>query len=322
MPYRRPGTRRQVRLATPLACLRWHKTTHFLSNYSHWIPQVKAYDFYIEGIIPGEQSESVSRAKTMKIPQQSYKLYYGGKALLKEQVTYQITNSKVENMSSEVFYREMTGIPFQKTVYHYDNKAYSLSPTRIETIDSSNDTCMAVYTRVADMAANINPVLDKMKEKNILNPIVKQAEMKNGQLVKEDIFTYQMECKDTLCFIGASEKRTYVPDEQITYPYHSAGNSLPTLHDSVQAFDIDLGALENVSSITVDSDYGIDYMALLPADVEMEAKSYNFDGTAHAKFDQTGALEIYEYDAVGRVVKVTDANGNVIKENQYDIVEQ
>ena len=62
------------------------------------------------------------------------------------------------------------------------------------------------------------------------------------------------------------------------------------------------------------------YVALLPADVSFEAISYNLDGSVFCKFDQNGCVELNEYDAAGRLIRVVDERGNVVRDYQYNVV--
>lgn len=90
---------------------------------------------------------------------------------------------------------------------------------------------------------------------------------------------------------------------------------------SVQSFEIDLSPYENVTSVTVSKPYeNVQYVALLPADVSFEAISYNLDGSVFCKFDQNGRAELNEYDAAGRLIRVVDERGNVVRDYQYNVV--
>ena len=128
--------------------------------------------------------------------------------------------------------------------------------------------------------------------------------------------------------------RLYVLSQNITTPIsystiHSTGTAISTVapvskpYWNVQALDLDLGVYNGISSITINSDASIisnvSYLCLVPADCEFEATSYNADGTVFCKFDQTGTMERYEYDGAGRVTKVWDGNGKLLKENTYHI---
>lgn len=90
---------------------------------------------------------------------------------------------------------------------------------------------------------------------------------------------------------------------------------------SLHAFEIDIRSYEGVVSVQVIKPpyENLVYMALVPEGVEFEATSYNVDGTVLCKFNQNGQVEFDEYDTVGRLVRVKDQNGNVIKENRYNV---
>ena len=60
------------------------------------------------------------------------------------------------------------------------------------------------------------------------------------------------------------------------------------------------------------------YMALVPEGANFKATSYNPDGTVYARFDQSGNVEYYTYDAAGRVVRVEDQYGNILKTYEYN----
>lgn len=114
----------------------------------------------------------------------------------------------------------------------------------------------------------------------------------------------------------------------VYYSVVHAGGSLPgsvrltnTPGYSVQSFEIDLSPYEDVTSVTVSKPYAnVQYVALLPADVSFEAISYNLDGTIFCKFDQNGYMELNEYDAAGRLIRVVDERGNVVRDYQYNVV--
>ncbi len=90
---------------------------------------------------------------------------------------------------------------------------------------------------------------------------------------------------------------------------------------SLQSFDLDLGTYENVTSVKISHpSYGVEYCALVPDNVAFEATSYNLDGTVFCKFNQNGQMELNEYDTAGRLVRVKDERGDVIRECQYNVV--
>jgi len=106
---------------------------------------------------------------------------------------------------------------------------------------------------------------------------------------------------------------------------HSGGTSTGAIllskpYWNLQVLDIDLSAFSGVTSIKVNtvSTKDIAYIALVPADSEFEAVSYNADRSVFCRFDHTGIMERYEYDGAGRVVRIFDGNGNLLKENTYN----
>lgn len=90
-----------------------------------------------------------------------------------------------------------------------------------------------------------------------------------------------------------------------------------------QVFDLDLTPVTGITGISLSSPVGeIVYIALVPAGSEFEATSYNADGTVYCKFDHNCRTERYEYDNGGRVVKTFDRDGNLLKENSYNVIIQ
>lgn len=86
-----------------------------------------------------------------------------------------------------------------------------------------------------------------------------------------------------------------------------------------QVFELELAVGVEKVSLT-NPDANLVYIAIVPAGSEMEATSYNADGTVYCTFDHNGRAERYEYDAAGRVVKTYDRDGNLLKENSYNVV--
>jgi YD repeat-containing protein len=95
-------------------------------------------------------------------------------------------------------------------------------------------------------------------------------------------------------------------------------------HWNVQALNIDLSGFSGITSVEVDmaASQNIAYLAFVPSNFKFEAISYNSDGTVFCRFDQTGIMERYEYDGAGRVTKVFDGGGNLLKENRYNRPQQ
>lgn len=92
-------------------------------------------------------------------------------------------------------------------------------------------------------------------------------------------------------------------------------NSTPAY--CVQIFDLDLSEYRGIISVRVETS-DMAFMALVPEHTLFEAVSYNTDGSVFCKFDHSGMLERYEYDAAGRIVRKYDGEGNILEENIYN----
>ena len=111
----------------------------------------------------------------------------------------------------------------------------------------------------------------------------------------------------------------------VTYTIiHNGGTAKRTLNLSgltpgvLQEVSIDLSGYDNVSGITVTGFEMVQHLTLLPEGTEFEATSYNADGSIALKYDNSGHMELYEYDKAGRLVLVRDENGKILKGNEYN----
>ena len=111
--------------------------------------------------------------------------------------------------------------------------------------------------------------------------------------------------------------------------YHSggvtagSGQTVPTSGYSLQRFDIDLSSFEGVSRVRLSLsslEYGVHYLALVPVGSVFQATSYNADGSVFCTFDQTGRMEVNEYDAAGRLVGVRDHHGRLLESYEHHVV--
>lgn len=91
-------------------------------------------------------------------------------------------------------------------------------------------------------------------------------------------------------------------------------------HPSVKKVELDLKQYSDINSLSITANESDYFFAVVPSNAEFEATCYNLDGTVFGKFDHTGQLEYYEYDAAGRVIKVFNQNGELVKENIYNTV--
>ncbi len=141
----------------------------------------------------------------------SYKLYFGGATLLKEQVEYRLP----EGTYSDLMAWSPQGNPFSRKVYYYDNLSHNVAPTRVVEYNSDGDSCVTRICRVEDMTTASHEAISKMKEKNVCDPIVKQTVVKNGKLVGQTVSEYQVAETDGKCFYGVSKVASYIPDNSV-----------------------------------------------------------------------------------------------------------
>lgn len=102
-----------------------------------------------------------------------------------------------------------------------------------------------------------------------------------------------------------------------------SGEIINTSGYSLQRFDIDLSSFEGVDRVSISRsslNNGIHYIALLPAGVPFQATSYDADGTVFCRFDQTGRMEVNEYDSAGRLVRVLDQDGHLLESYEHHVV--
>ena len=101
--------------------------------------------------------------------------------------------------------------------------------------------------------------------------------------------------------------------------YHEGEKSILTFENQAsrfQSFQIDLSQYKEVTNISLET--SADYIALVPDGATFQATSYNTDGTIRCRFDQTGNAEFYTYDDAGRVIRVEDQYGKVVREYEYN----
>ncbi|MDD3036496.1 hypothetical protein [Bacteroides sp.] len=109
-------------------------------------------------------------------------------------------------------------------------------------------------------------------------------------------------------------------DSASGYITHAGGETKYTVESNnsslLKVYDIDLSSYTGVTSVTANPQ-GM-YMALVPEGASFKATSYNADGTVYAQFDQSSNVELYTYDAAGKVIQTKDQYGNVLKEYTYN----
>ncbi|PXZ42711.1 MULTISPECIES: hypothetical protein [Sanguibacteroides] len=151
------------------------------------------------------------------LPQQNYELYYGGKTLLKELSEYRFEVQVTDSASFNDFTTWASGTPFQKTEFFYDNPRASGLPTRISRKDSRGNTIVKVTSRVTEMSESASPFISKMKQANLLSPVIKQATLRNGQLIDETVVRYETLETDSSCFFGLTDQYIYQTENPVAY---------------------------------------------------------------------------------------------------------
>ncbi len=137
---------------------------------------------------------------------------------------------------------------------------------------------------------------------------------------------YPAACTDRLCLYVVCRSESAGLSWNV---YHSggvtagSGQTVSTSGYSLQRFDIDLSSFAGVSRVQLSRsslDGGVHYIALLPAGVPFQATSYNADGTVFCTFDQTGRMEVNEYDAAGRLLRVRDQHDRLLESYEHHVV--
>lgn len=176
-----------------------------------------------------------------------------------------------------------------------------------------------------------NMTYDEMYE--LLITLMTELQENNGTNLLNYLQTYR-EREDfmpqTLAMLAGQADYTLhlVPMEAnavVTYTItHNGGTTERTLELSgltpgkVKEVSLDLNAYSGASGITITGFGNVQYLAVVPEGTEFEATSYNEDSTVSLKFDPSGHMELYEYDQAGRLIRVRDENGKILKGNEYN----
>lgn len=179
------------------------------------LPQMQPSNFYLDGkslesfyrgqgtpYLRGEEiyKQNIEPRLSPINTDKFYNLHYGWKTLLQE----------------EVEYRNEKDIPYCQTKYCYDNPA-SMQPTRIIRIGSDGVERTEIMKRVTDMADYTDSVFVKMREMNLLLPVVKTQTLIDGKLVGEKVYRYQADKNSKIGVIVPVEVLTYIPDTPEVY---------------------------------------------------------------------------------------------------------
>lgn len=194
------------------------------------LPQMQPSNFYLDGealerfynaqrtpYLTGEEfyqwniKPRLSPTNTDKF----YNLHYGWKTTLKEEVEYR---------GDEV-------ILYCRTRYCYDNPL-SVYPNRIIRTGADGVERTKVLKRVMDMADSADPVFIKMREVNLLSPVVKSLTLIDGKLIDETVYCYQDDKGAKVGSIAPVEVLIYIPDTPETYILNAVDAQLFTYGES------------------------------------------------------------------------------------------
>lgn len=215
----------------------WFSPSPDRTKYSKNMPQIKAYEYYIDAETISEYyrdqgdengnvllyadathritmnphrdiyEANIEPRTNVKLPVQHWDLMYGGKVLLCSQEEYRINGNYSTSSSVNHFRSADLGDPYSKVEYFYDNPINSTAPTRITSTDSRGNEYTSVTRRVVDM--NVPGVLADMKAQNILAPVVKQQHLINNKLLKETVNAYGSYVHEGKRYFGITQEKTY-----------------------------------------------------------------------------------------------------------------
>ncbi|MCL1608743.1 MULTISPECIES: hypothetical protein [Mediterranea] len=164
-------------------------------------------DLYVPNILP---------RINVVIPSRQYNLYYGGVTLLQKQQEFIFENNMTDSISINDFYNLTSGSPYKDISYEYDTTSFSVHPIKTSEKISGDDTRTIIQLRVANMNTN-NDIIEKMKRLNVLNPIVKEAKIRNNTLLEEQITFYEVVQADSCTYVGQTSQYCYTPKIPMYY---------------------------------------------------------------------------------------------------------
>lgn len=206
----------------------YYMDMEYLSSYYKNLDDKQLYPGYYYSPYYDIYLPNISPRVSIKLPTLNYKLLYGGKTLLKEQIEYRFEGQITDKISRFDFSDKATGSPFQKVEYFYDNLTYSVKPTRVKRTDSNGNVLTTIMKRVTEMDIVADSMIMKMKKHNVLSPVMKQINLVNGKLANEVVSCFDVfESNDGLG-IGLSQQFLYTPDKMTEYTFSVMDKSMFT----------------------------------------------------------------------------------------------
>ena len=262
-----------------------------LSDYNSALPQMQPSDYYLDGnalkIYYNSQTTDYVKGNEMYQhniePRLSpnnasgfYYLRYGGRTVLEEEVEYRLDKDT----------------PYRRTDYYYDNPK-SMFPTRTVSTGSNGQVLTKVCKRVTDMADGVDLVIDKMKQKNLLSPIVKESTLSEGKLINETVWKYQEEASGKNLILP-TEAFMYVPETSVV---------CQTAEKETALFNY--GEDNYFSSVTLH--YGTNKTSTMPVEENgrIQKKSYAYDNFGNLLLEcntrQGSARDLYKNTEGGNI---------------------
>ena len=128
-----------------------------------------------------------------------YKLFYGGKTVLKEQKEYLFPYTPVTVGPEQIEHPENVsgGQLVNKTEFYYDNAGKSTFPTRVVQTASNGDQIVTCRYTPLEFSSQASAVIQGMREKNMLAPVLKELTLSkrggesNYRVVKDVVHEYK-----------------------------------------------------------------------------------------------------------------------------------
>jgi len=225
--------------------------------------------------------------------------------------------------SSSNSHRKMLSLTLKLTKIEMDVSLKDL----LDSVKANNNLYLEEYLTQYEKVINSYPTFGATVDE--LNWFITQMKYANKTYFDETYFNYFYIAEYKPNFSGKSNLEVSIQNTSAQvnytgiYPGGSSSNSITCERSSdysVQVFDLDLKA--GTTSVSVEAPSSIAYLALVPTGSVFEATCYNLDGTILCRFDQTGQMELNEYDAAGRLTRVKNRDGNVEKEYQYNVAKE
>lgn len=284
--------------------------------------------------LPGNVSETLSYYKLVKIIHDGAELIRNNLLQLQSGIeelpdnvkNYMIYSDGFLYMSALIQYIAEGGAPNSEI---YDDE--SLNNIKNILLDNNSELMYEYYYTLENWIEN-PPLLDLIIALVEANTITQQF-AKAGTFL--DINRLNSVNKNISLKLGKIDpQKTYIAyifsnTKTETFSYtvtHSGGKTTDRqtvsgpAHPSVKKVVLDLKQYSDINSLSITANESDYFFAVVPSNAEFEATCFNLDGTVFGKFDHTGQLEYYEYDAAGRVIKAFNQNGELVKENIYNTV--